>query len=70
VTLEGDALQVVHALRKDGRNWSWYGHIVEDTRDALNCLHKWNVNHVKRTLNGLAHRLAKKGLSMLEEQCS
>jgi ribonuclease HI len=31
VILEGDALQVVHALEKGWRTWSRYAHLIEDT---------------------------------------
>lgn len=36
VELEGDALQVIMALRKDNKNWSRYGQVIDDTRIVLN----------------------------------
>jgi hypothetical protein len=36
VELEGDTLQMVHALRKEGCNLSKYGHIIEEARGVLN----------------------------------
>lgn len=38
VDLKGDAFQVVQALNKDCTNWSWYNHLIEESRDLLNCL--------------------------------
>jgi ribonuclease HI len=67
VVLEGDALQVVHALKSSTRNWSSYGHLIEEARSHLKGMHKWRVNHVRRHLNGAAHRLAKEALTITEE---
>lgn len=67
VILEGDALQVVQVLRKEGKNYSRYGHIIEEALEALNWLQAWNVNHVRRQLNGAAHGLAKEALSLSME---
>ena len=44
-----------------------YGHLIEETRQVLNSLHKWKVNNVRQNLNGAAHYLAKKALSINEE---
>ena len=60
VVLEGDALQVMQALRKDGKSWSRYWHIIEEAEGVLSSLQSWKVNHVKRNLNGTSHCLAKK----------
>lgn len=35
---------------------------------VLNCLHSWKVNHVKRNLNEVVHRLAKEALSLTVEK--
>lgn len=67
VILEGDALQVVQTLRKEGRNWSRYDHLIEDTKRELNCLFKWLGNDVRHNLNGAIHRLANETLYMREE---
>jgi ribonuclease HI len=63
VVIEGDSLQVMQALNKDGRNWSRYGLLMEEARELLNCLQNWKVNHVRRNFNGAAHSLAKEALS-------
>jgi hypothetical protein len=38
VVLEGDTLQIVHALKKDGRYLSTHGHLIENTQVILNSL--------------------------------
>ena len=67
VILESNALQVVQALKKDGRSWCYYGHLIEEARRMLNCLYSWKVNHDKR--NEAAYRLAKETLSLTVEKC-
>jgi hypothetical protein len=62
VILQGNALQVVQALIKDGRSWCRYRYLIEKARGVLNCFNSWKVNHVKRNLNELTHRLAKEAL--------
>jgi hypothetical protein len=66
--LEGDALQVVQALKKDGTNWSKYGHLTEEAKGLLQCLQSWWVSRVCRHLNGAAHRLPKNAVLLGEEQ--
>jgi hypothetical protein len=67
VILEGDALQVVQALKKEGVNRSKIGHLIEETRELLQTLHSWCILHVCRHLNEAAHRLAREALSIWEE---
>jgi hypothetical protein len=55
-------------LKKDRRNWSRYGHFIEDTQGILNSLQRWQVNHVSRNLNGAVYRLAKEALYVSEDQ--
>merc|ERR1712100_259600 len=62
IILEGDALQVVQALKKPGRNWCRYGHIIEETREILQSLQTWRTTHVRREFNGAAHQFAKEAL--------
>ncbi len=38
VELEGDALQVVQALQKEGCNWSKYDYLIEEACMVLNGL--------------------------------
>jgi hypothetical protein len=62
VILQGDALRVVQTLMKYGRSWCCYRYLIEEARGVLNCFNSWKVNHVKRNLNKLTHRLAKEAL--------
>jgi hypothetical protein len=62
VILEGDALQVMQVLNKDGKIWYRYGHCIEKARRALTCLQRWNVNHILRHINGKAHCITKEAL--------
>ena len=59
ITMEGDAMNVVHAIRGGDMTGSPYGQVVEDTREVLQSLRSWTVNHVKREANQAAHGLAK-----------
>jgi hypothetical protein len=59
----------VHALKKDERNLSTYGHLIEDNQGILNSLQRWQVNHVSHNLNGAAHRLTSEALYLRDEQC-
>jgi hypothetical protein len=68
IVVEGDALEIVHALRKDSACWGRYGNLVDDAKNLLNSIDKWEVQHVKRSGNEAAHRLAKLALSIREEE--
>jgi len=48
VELEGDTLQMVQALRKEGCNLSKYGHIIEEARGVLNGFCQLKVAHIRR----------------------
>jgi hypothetical protein len=69
VVLEGDTLQIVHALKKDGRYLSTHGHLIENTQVILNSLQNWQINYANQNVNGEAQRLAKKALYLNDEQC-
>jgi hypothetical protein len=69
ISLEGDVLQIVQALGKCVSNWSAYGHLIEEIWVVLNNLQNWKVHHVRRNLNGAAHRFANEALSLSEFQC-
>lgn len=36
--LEGNALQIVNALKKKGKNWCQYGILIEDAKIMLDSL--------------------------------
>lgn len=59
IILEGDAFQVIQAMRKEDQNWNHYGHLIEEAHEVLSCMHKWQVSHVSYNFNEAAHRLAK-----------
>jgi ribonuclease HI len=62
--LEGDSLVVVKALQREERNWANYGPILEETKELLKGGHSWEIRHVRRSANGVAHRIAKMAISL------
>eukprot|EP00268_Persea_americana_P027446 TRINITY_DN26824_c1_g1_i3.p1 TRINITY_DN26824_c1_g1~~TRINITY_DN26824_c1_g1_i3.p1 ORF type:complete len:129 (-),score=11.04 TRINITY_DN26824_c1_g1_i3:427-813(-) len=60
--LEGDSLVVVKALRCKEMNSSRYGQLTDSAKSALNSFQLWQIEHVKRDANKVAHRLAKEAL--------
>ena len=67
IILEGDALEVVNALKKEGLYWCSYGIVVNDTKVLLSTFREWEVSHTKRVGNVAAHELAKLGLDRDED---
>jgi hypothetical protein len=63
IILEGDALQVVHALQVSNRGPSVIGPIVEDARYLCRRFLDFEVRYVHIGANGEAHRLAKLAFS-------
>ena len=45
--------------------WLRYGQIIEDARLVLESLRNWNIRHVKREANFVAHGLAKIAIRIL-----
>jgi hypothetical protein len=45
--IESDALQIMQALRKDGKCWSQYKCLIKEAGGVLNCLYIWKVNRVR-----------------------
>jgi hypothetical protein len=62
IFLEGDALQVVNAVRSAGQSWNRFGQIVEDIRGVINLLSSWQIGNVKQDGNFAALNLAKKAV--------
>ncbi|GLT72317.1 hypothetical protein SLA2020_442640 [Shorea laevis] len=58
IHFERDALQVVMALRQEGKNWCCFGKIINDIRIVLHSLQHWEVSHVRHETNEVAHRFA------------
>jgi hypothetical protein len=57
--LEGDSLEIVNAVAKEGEVWSNYGPVVEEAKGVLNGRYPWEVKHVRRSANKAAHTIAK-----------
>jgi hypothetical protein len=55
-------------MKKEEKNWCRYGQVIDDARIMLNSIQTWKVNYVRREANGIAHRLAKEALFLLDEQ--
>jgi ribonuclease HI len=62
IFLEGDNLEVVSALQKEGPRWKNFGMAVNDSKALLLSFISWKVGHIKREGNVVAHKLAKMGL--------
>ncbi|XP_059454956.1 uncharacterized protein LOC132185163 [Corylus avellana] len=65
--LEGDAKQIIEAIKDEGQNLSLLGQLIEDVRIGLNAIPMWNVEHVHREANKVAHRLAKLALTQAND---
>jgi hypothetical protein len=66
--LEGDALEVVSALRKEEDSMGSIGQIINDMKILMNDGAQWKVQHVRREGNRAAHTLAKFGIQQMETQ--
>jgi hypothetical protein len=69
VVLEGDFLIVVSVLNYSLPCWSSYGQLIEDIKVKLQSPHPPEVNHVSRTVNTVAHTLAKYAIIRLLDDC-
>jgi hypothetical protein len=67
VCMEGDCLEVVKALKSSGDDWGRYGLLVNDAKQLLRSIRYWEVQHVPRVCNKVAHNLAKLALTCNEE---
>jgi hypothetical protein len=68
IMLEGDSLEVVQALKKNGSCWSSYGQVVNEMKMLLEHFQVWEVNHVRRVANNAAHCLAKLALVQVRRE--
>ncbi|VVA35126.1 PREDICTED: ribonuclease H At1g65750 [Prunus dulcis] len=59
VVFESDVLQIVTALRNHSIDRSVIGYVVEDTESLLTQITGEGFTHIRRTANGVAHRLAR-----------
>ncbi|XP_059446656.1 uncharacterized protein LOC132178224 [Corylus avellana] len=68
VILEGDALEVVNNMKRDGLWNVSYGLVLEDAKNNICFGVDWQVMHVSCTANGVAHKLAKLAVAINDEQ--
>lgn len=61
--MEGDALQVVLALKLKIKNWCR----LDDAFLILNSIQQWGVSYIRREANEAAHRLTKLALFVVDE---
>jgi hypothetical protein len=59
VFLEGDALEISTALGRMDDESGKYGNLIMDARRLFRGFHFWNITHVRREGNMVAHSLAK-----------
>jgi hypothetical protein len=64
VILEGDCLEVVKAIRMEGRNVTRYRFTLEETKEILKGCRSWEISHVQQIANEVAHRVAKMAVSL------
>ena len=46
----------------------YFGHLIEDTRQILQFLSRWECVFTKRAANKAAHRLAKRAISYISDR--
>jgi hypothetical protein len=66
VVLEGDPLEVVRAISREGDEDGYLGNLIGETHQILRGFNSWAVSHVRRAGNMVAHNLAK--LAVLHPQ--
>jgi hypothetical protein len=59
VIFDGDALEIIQALAKEGDCWAIYGQTLNAIKMELARQHGWLFQHVSRVANSAAHRLAR-----------
>lgn len=62
IILEGDALQIVCAVKLIDENWSKIGHLIDGIKEGLRKLRSWRIEHDKRDANSAVHSLAREVL--------
>jgi hypothetical protein len=60
VIFEGDALEIIQALTRDGESWAIYGQMLNEIKSVLMQNQDWSVQYVSRVANGVAHNLARR----------
>jgi ribonuclease HI len=68
IILEGDAKQIVQALRSSDGGRCSYGLIIEDMQQLVRRFQEYAVHFVRQEANGEAHKLAKLALLIGENK--
>jgi ribonuclease HI len=68
VILEGDALEIIQGLTRDGDCWAPYGQILNEIKSELSKHIGWCAQYVNRTANAVAHQLARSSFLYGEER--
>ncbi|XP_042979840.1 uncharacterized protein LOC122310016 [Carya illinoinensis] len=67
VILEVDAKTVVDDINCGIEKWNSGGMIIQDIRHKLRLMEQWSVQYIQRSINVIAHLLAKDALKLSEE---
>ncbi|XP_059462829.1 uncharacterized protein LOC132191757 [Corylus avellana] len=67
IVIKGDAKQITYAIHEKGLNTSMVGHLIGDVKLNLNIFPRWQVNHVHREGNRVAHGLARMALQQVND---
>jgi ribonuclease HI len=59
VIFEGDALEIIQVLNREGESWAINGQMLNEIKSALMQNQGWCVQYVSRVANGIAHNLAR-----------
>jgi hypothetical protein len=63
--LEDDFSQVVNVVNAFGPNWCRYGQLVVDIQMVLSTWRVWQIRHICRVANFVAHGLAKAAIKQI-----
>ncbi|XP_035546543.1 uncharacterized protein LOC118348606 [Juglans regia] len=63
VIIEGDSIQVINQLRSGKKGFNSASMFISEAKQLLGNFAKWEVSHVRRNGNSIAHLLAKDALS-------
>ncbi|KAK2974954.1 hypothetical protein RJ640_009113 [Escallonia rubra] len=66
VQMEGDAILIINALNSSEENLSAIGGIIDDVKRIAHCFDSCIFQHIKRSGNEAAHRLAKFACNLIE----
>jgi hypothetical protein len=57
IILEGNAMQIVNAVKAKDKNWTKYEHSVDEIRESLLQLRSWRTDHMKKDADSAGHGL-------------